>query len=89
MGRAIGRPVLRHHHARRTDATEKIQRQKGAWMAAISILPAKKIDGLEKIDGLGFVGFCGEIASLDLKRAYPVVFGCYCYRNHCDFWLPQ
>ena len=52
-------------------------------------LPAKKIDGLEKIDGLGFVGFCGEIASLDLKRAYPVVFGCYCYRNHCDFWLPQ
>jgi hypothetical protein len=29
MGRAIGRPVLRHHHARRTDATEQIQRQKG------------------------------------------------------------
>ena len=52
-------------------------------------LPAKKTDGLEKTDGLGFVGFCGEIASLDLKRAYPVVFGCYCYRNHCDFWLPQ
>ena len=33
MGRAIGRPFLRHHHARRTDATEKIQRQKAlGWL---------------------------------------------------------
>jgi hypothetical protein len=39
MGRAIGRPVLRHHHARRTDATEKIQRQKG------------RLDGCNILDG--------------------------------------
>ncbi len=63
------------------------------WTMSVTMttaqLPAKKTDGLEKTDGLGFVGFCGEKCTIALKRAYPVVFGCYCYRNHCDLWLPQ